>query len=99
MAKLVQNTVERSASVMLARWTSLATFGVVLVKLFDEPGTNTAVEPRYGLLIALLASGVLVACAMTVAAAPTRRKTEVKAYVPPAAPEALPESSWGPPQY
>jgi hypothetical protein len=83
----------------LARWTSLATFGVVLVKLFDEPGTNTAVEPRYGLLIALLASGVLVACAMTVAAAPTRRKTEVKAYVPPAAPEALPESSWGPPQY
>ncbi len=83
----------------LARWTSMATFGVVLVKLFDEPGNNAAVEPRFGLLIALLASGVLVASAMTVAAAPARRRTEVKTYVPPPAPEALPESSWGPPQY
>ena len=27
------------------------------------------------------------------------RRTEVKTYVPPPAPEALPESSWGPPQY
>ena len=83
----------------LARWTSLATFGVVLVKLFDEPGDNAVVEPRMGLLIALLASGVLVASAMTVASAPARRKKEVKTYVPPAAPEALPESSWGPTQY
>ncbi len=83
----------------LARWTSLATFGVVLVKLFDEPGANAATEPRFGLLVALLASGVLVASAMTVAAAPTRRRTEVKTYVAPPPPEALPESSWGPPQY
>ena len=83
----------------LARWTSLATFGVVVVKFFDEPGANAATEPRFGLLIGLLASGVLVASAMTVAAAPARRRTEVKTYVAPPAPEALPESSWGPPQY
>ena len=83
----------------LARWSRLANLVVVLVKLFDEPGDNAAVEPRDGLLIALLASGVLVASAMTVAAAPARRRTEVKTYVPPPAPEALPESSWGPPQY
>jgi preprotein translocase subunit Sec61beta len=83
----------------LARWTGLATFGVVLVKFFDEPGPNAAVEPRYGLLIALLSAAVLVASAMTVAAAPSRRKHEVRAYVPPAAPEHAPESSWGPTQY
>ena len=47
----------------LARWTGLATFAVVLVKFFDEPGANTATEPRFGLLIALLAAAVLVASA------------------------------------
>ena len=66
----------------LARWTSLATFGVVLVKLFDEPGANAATEPRFGLLIALLAAGVLVASAMTVAAAPTRRTQTTDASTP-----------------
>ena len=83
----------------LARWTAVAAFGVVLVKLFDEPGANANVEPRYGLLIALLAAGVLVASAMTVAAAPSRRKHEVRTYTPPPAPEHAPESSWGPTQY
>jgi hypothetical protein len=83
----------------LARWTGLAAFGIVVVKLFDEPGANAGVEPRYGLLIALLAAGVLVASAMTVAAAPSRRKQEVRTYTPPPAPEHAPESSWGPTQY
>jgi hypothetical protein len=83
----------------LARWTGIATFGVVLVKLFDEPGANVGVEPRYGLLVALLAAGVLVASAMTVAAAPSRRKHVVRTYTPPPAPEHVPESSWGPTQY
>ena len=32
----------------LARWTSLATLGVVAVKLFDEPGANMLHEPRHG---------------------------------------------------
>ena len=83
----------------LARWTGLATFGVVLVKLFDEPGANTATEPRYGLLVALLASGVLVASAWTVAAAPSRRRTQARTYTPPPAPEPVPEQNWGPTQY
>ena len=83
----------------LARWTGLATFGVVLVKFFDEPGPNAAVEPRYGVLVALLSAAVLVASAMTVAAAPSRRKRELRTYVPPPAPEHAPESSWGPTQY
>jgi hypothetical protein len=83
----------------LARWTAIATFGVVLVKLFDEPAASTELEPRFGLLVALLGSAVLVASAMTVAAAPSRRKREVATYTPPPVPEHVPESSWGPTQY
>ena len=94
MVPLVQRHVQA-----LARWTSLATFGVVLVKLFDEPGRNAAVEPRYGLLVALLAAGVLVASAMTVAGAPSRRKRPARTYTPPPAPEPVPESAWGPTQF
>ncbi|HZB77610.1 MAG TPA: hypothetical protein VE526_15370 [Solirubrobacteraceae bacterium] len=94
MVPLVQTHVQA-----LARWTSLATFVVVVVKLIDEPGSNAAVEPRYGLLVALLAAGVLVASAMTVASAPSRRKTPVRSYTPPPAPEPVPESTWGPTQF
>jgi preprotein translocase subunit Sec61beta len=83
----------------LARWTGIATLGVVLVKFFDEPGANAAMEPRYGLLVAILAAAVLVASAMTVAAAPSRRKHEVRTYVAPPAPEHAPESTWGPTQF
>ena len=83
----------------LARWTGIATFLVILFKLADEPALPGGVEPRYGLLVALLSSGVLVASAMTVAGAPSRRKPPVRAYTPPPPPEPLPESSWGPPQY
>jgi len=83
----------------LARWTSLAGLGVVAVKLLDEPGANANVEPRYGLLVALLAAGVLVASAMTVAAAPSRRRQPVRTYTPPPAPEPVSESGWGPTQF
>jgi hypothetical protein len=83
----------------LARWTGLATFGVVLVKFFDEPGANSAVEPRYGALVALCAAAVLVVSAWTVAGAPSRRKKEAKTYTPPPAPAHAPESTWGPTQY
>jgi hypothetical protein len=83
----------------LARWTSLATFGVVAVKLVDEPGANLLHEPRHGVVIALGASAVLVASAMTVAAAPQRRRVPVKTYTPPPAPTYAPDSSYGPPQY
>ena len=83
----------------LARWTSLAVFGVIAVKLIDEPGSNLYAEPRYGLMVALLAGAVLVASTLTVAAAPARHKSEPKTYSPPPAPVHAPESSWGPTQY
>lgn len=83
----------------LARWTSLATFGVVLVKLIDEPGANLLNEPRHGVLIALGAAAVLVASSMTVAAAPQRRRSPVKTYTPLPAPTYAPDSSYGPPQF
>jgi hypothetical protein len=83
----------------LARWTSLATFGVVLVKLIDEPGANSLHEPRNGVLIALACSAVLVASALTVAAAPQRRHVPTKTYTPPPAPTYAPESSYGPQQF
>jgi hypothetical protein len=84
---------------VLARWSALATFGVVAVKLIDEPGSGTLSEPRHGLLIALASAAVLVASALTVAAAPERRRAPVKTYTPPPAPTYGPESSYGPPQF
>ena len=83
----------------LARWTALATFGVVLVKLIDEPGANLLHEPRHGVLIALAASAVLVASTLTVAAAPSRKRTPPKTYKPLPAPTYSSDSSYGPPQY
>lgn len=83
----------------LARWTSLATFGVVAVKLIDEPGANLLHEPRQGIFIALGASAVLVASTITVAAAPQRRRVPPKTYTPPPAPAYEPDSSYGPPQF
>jgi hypothetical protein len=83
----------------LARWTALATLGVVLVKLVDEPGSNAVSEPRHGILIALGAALVLVASTNTVAAAPQRRRAPVRPYVPPPPPVYEPDSSYGPPQF
>ena len=84
----------------LARWAAAATFGVIAVKLIDEPGSNALNEPRHGLLIALASAAVLVASSMTVASAPQRRRrAPVKPYTPPPAPTYPPDSSYGPPQY
>jgi uncharacterized membrane protein (UPF0136 family) len=84
---------------VLARWTALATLGVVAVKLIDEPGANGLSEPRHGLFLALGSAAVLVASAVTVAAAPSRRKTPPKTYTPPPAPTYAPDSTYGPPQF
>lgn len=73
---------------VLARWTALATLAVIVVKLIDEPGANTLQEPRQGLMIALGSAAVLVASAMTVAAAPVPRRAPVKRFVPPPPPPA-----------
>ena len=83
----------------LARWTSLATFGVVAVKLIDEPGANLLHEPRHGIFIALGAAAVLVASSLTIASAPQRRHVPPKTYTPRPAPVHEPDSSYGPPQF
>ena len=84
---------------VLARWSALATLGVVLVKLLDGPGTSGMSEPRQGLLIALGCAGVLVASSMTLAQAPARRRVEVRTYTPLPAPVYEPDASYGPPQF
>jgi hypothetical protein len=70
----------------LARWVSLATLGVVVVKLVDEPGSNAISEPRYGVLMALAAALVLVGSTVTVAAAPARTRVARKTYTAPPPP-------------
>lgn len=70
---------------VLARWSALATLGVIAVKLIDEPGGNSLMEPRQGLMIALGSAAVLVASSMTIADAPARRRA-VKRFVPPPPP-------------
>jgi hypothetical protein len=83
----------------LARVTSIATLAMVLVKLFDEPGANSVMEPRQGVLLASACAAVLVACTMTVASAPVRRSRPAKTYTPPPAPTYGSDSSYGPQQY
>jgi hypothetical protein len=83
----------------LARWTAMATVGVVLFALIDTPGTRAMAEPRHGVLLALAASLVLLASTWTVAAAPSRRRVATKAYVPPPPPPAYEGENWGPPQF
>jgi hypothetical protein len=84
---------------VLARWSALATLGVIIVKLIDEPGANGLSEPRQGLFIALASAAVLVASSMTVADASPRRRAPVKTYKPPPTPTHGSDSNWGPPQF
>jgi hypothetical protein len=85
----------------LARWSALATVGVVLYALVDRPDSAATAEPRNGLLLALAASLVLLASTWTVAAAPSRRRVEPKSYTPPPPPPAPAYDSdqWGPTQF
>ena len=86
----------------LARWSALATVGVVLYALVDTPGTAAMAEPRNGILLALGASLVLLVSTWTVAAAPARRRVPPKTYTPPPAPapaSAADSERWGPPQF
>jgi hypothetical protein len=70
----------------LARWTALATVGVIAVELIGGPDAAPMSELRHGGLFALAAALVLLTCAWTAAAAPTQRRTPVKAYTPPPPP-------------
>jgi hypothetical protein len=83
----------------LARWSSLATVGVVLVKLIDGPDGAAMSEPRQGVFLALAASLVLLASSWTVAAAPSRRRTPPKSYSPPSAAAHDRDARYGPPQF
>ena len=83
----------------LARWSALATVGVVLYTLVDRPGTADMAEPRHGALLALAASLVLLASAWTVAAAPARRRVAAKTYTPPPPAPVYDADQWGPPQF
>jgi hypothetical protein len=83
----------------LARWCALATVGVVLVKLVDQPDTAAMSEPRNGLFLALAASLILLASTWTVAAAPSRKRVPPKSYTPPTAPVSDSEANWGPQQF
>ena len=83
----------------LARYTALATLGVVLVKLIDEPGANVLSEPRHGVFIALGAAIVLVVSTLTAASAPHRHHTPEKTFTPPPTPSYAPDSSYGPQQF
>jgi hypothetical protein len=82
-----------------ARWTALATLGVVVVKLVDGPGGAALSEPRQGILVALGAAVLLVVSTMSVASAPVRRRVPVRTYAPPPAPVHDPDATYGPPQF
>jgi hypothetical protein len=83
----------------LARWCAMATVGIVLVKLVDGPDGAAMSQPRNGIFLALAAALVLLASSWTVAAAPSRRRTPPKAYIPPPAPVYDPDATYGPPQF
>jgi hypothetical protein len=84
----------------LARWSALATVGVLGFTLLDLPGTTAMAEPRHGLFLALASSLVLLASAWTVASAPVRRRAAPRPYIAPAPPVyERDEASWGPPQF
>jgi len=55
------------------RYGSLGCLAIAAWKLFDSPGPNTALEPRYGVFVAALAAAVAVVAGSAVAAAPLRR--------------------------
>jgi heme A synthase len=83
----------------LARWSALATVGVVLLTLLDGPGTTAMAEPRHGMLLALASALVLLASTCTVAAAPARRRVATKTYTPPPPAPVYDADHWGPPQF
>jgi hypothetical protein len=53
---------------------SLAALAVVGVKIFDQPGANTGVDLRYGILVAFAAAGLAACFAAAAAAKPRVRK-------------------------
>ena len=86
----------------LARWCALATVGVVLYALLEQPPSAAMAETRHGAFIELASALVLLASAWSVASGPARRRTAPRSYNPPQVPVPAPARDaerWGPPQY
>jgi len=80
------------------RYGGLACLALVLWKLFDTPGPNADLEPRYGVFAALGAALLLVTSGAPVASAPLQsRRRPAPAHVAPAAPPAFETSHSAPP--
>ncbi len=79
----------------LLRYSSLAAFGIVVWKLFDAPGANSAVELRNGAVAGAVFALMLLVCGSAAASAPLRRKVPDRKFVPPPPPPAW--GSTGPP--
>lgn len=56
------------------RYASLACLAIAAWKLFDSPGPNAALEPRYGVFVAAVAAAIAVTSGAAVAAAPLRSR-------------------------
>jgi hypothetical protein len=76
---------------------ALAALGIVVVKLFDQPGENAAVELRHGALLALASAAALLSCAAGVTTAPVRRRHVTRTYQPPPPPQFESAASAPPP--
>lgn len=56
------------------RYASLGCLAIAAWKLFDSPGPNAALEPRYGVFVAALAAAVAFMSGSALAAAPLRAR-------------------------
>ena len=56
------------------RYGSFACLAIAAWKLFDSPGPNAALEPRYGVFVAALAAAIAATSGSAVAAAPLRSR-------------------------
>ena len=70
----------------LLRYGTIGTAVMVIWKLVDTPGANSAMEPRIGALFGAGCAAILLATGVSAAAAPLRRKTPVSDYVAPPPP-------------
>ena len=52
----------------------MASTAIVVIRIFEQPGTNTGVDLRYGILVALACAGLSVCFASAAAAKPKVRK-------------------------
>jgi hypothetical protein len=81
----------------LVRYSALACFGVAVWKLVDQPGSNDALELRFGAFVAAGAALVALSSGGAVAASPLRRRRPTAKYTPPPPPRYETAGSAPPP--